>query len=409
MKNFFNVVTIEQVLDLADRFAPVGEETVDLNEAHQRVLAQDIASTENIPGFSRSIVDGFAVTANSTFGASEQNPVYLEVVGALTMGTTPTQKVSSGQAMHIPTGAMLPKGADSAVMVEYTENLDEQTIEVYRSVAPGQNVIRADEDIQAGQPVFTEGTRLRPQEVGLLAALGMNRVPVHRQPTVGIISTGDEIIDLTRTPQPGQVRDVNSHTLAAFAAADGCRPVYHGIAGDNVETLQTVCQKALSTSDVVILSGGASVGMRDLTVEVLAGLQDSELMVHGVSISPGKPTILARSGNRAIWGLPGHVTSAMVVYAIMVRPFLAHLSGLKEVMVNTPTLTATLSRNLPSAHGRVDYIRVRLVEENGHWTAEPVLGKSGLIRTMVEADGLVAIDKDTEGFLEGDSVPVIPV
>lgn len=409
MKNFFNVVDIDQVIDLAGRFAPVRTESVVLQEAYHRMLAQDVVATEDIPGFARSIVDGFAVAAGSTFGASEQNPGYLEVIGALAMGTVPGQGIVNGQAMHIPTGAMLPDGADSTVMVEYTETIDDQTVEVYRSVAPGQNVIQADEDVQKGQRVLTQGTRLRPQEIGLLAAMGIDEVLVYRRPVVGIISTGDEIVDVSERPRPGQVRDVNSHTLAAFVAADGCHPVCYGIAGDNFKTLQKACQTALSASDVLILSGGASVGMRDLTVEVLSSLADTEILIHGVSISPGKPTILARSGDRAIWGLPGHVTSAMVVYTILVRPFLDHLSGSKKRAVNIRAFTAILSRNLPSAQGRVDFVRVRLTQKGDIWEAEPVLGKSGLIHTMVKADGLVAIDKDTEGLFAGDQVQVVPI
>ncbi len=407
MKNFFNVVDIDQVIHLARQFSPVETEAIALAEAHQRVLAEDIAAPEDIPGFSRSIVDGFAVAAGSTFGASEQNPGYLEVIGALSMGTVPAQGIANGQAMQIPTGAMLPDGADSAVMVEYTETIDDQTVEVHRSVAPGQNIIQADEDVQKGQRVLTQGMRLRPQEIGLLAAMGIDKVPVHRRPVVGIISTGDEVVEVTQKPKLGQVRDVNSYTLAAFIAADGCHPVFHGISRDNFETLQEACRTALSQSDMVILSGGASVGMRDLTVDVLSSLEDTEMLVHGVSISPGKPTILARSRGRAIWGLPGHVTSAMVVYTALVRPFLNHLSGLATSTVNSRTITAVLSRNLSSAQGRSDFVRVRLTPKGDLWEAEPVLGKSGLIHTMVNADGLVAIDKDTEGLFAGDQIQVI--
>ena len=241
-----------------------------------------------------------------------------------------------------------------------------------------------------------------------MAAMGIDQVPVYRRPVIGIISTGDEIVDMDKTPQSGQVRDVNSHTLAAFVSAEGCHPDFYGIADDNLEALQAMCRTALSHSDAVILSGGASVGMRDLTVEVLSSLADTEILVHGVSISPGKPTILARSGGRAIWGLPGHVTSAMVVYTMLVRPFLNHLSGLRQSTVNARTLTAILSRNVPSAQGRIDFVRVRLTQKGDLWEAEPVLGKSGLIHTMVKADGLVAIDKDTEGLFAGDPVQVIP-
>ena len=225
---------------------------------------------------------------------------------------------------------------------------------------------------------------------------------------VGIISTGDEVVPVDQVPVEGQIRDINTHTLSGQVLAAGGVPVVYGIVRDNRDDLMEKCRRALETTDMVMISGGSSVGARDFTVEVLGALPDTGILVHGISISPGKPTILARSGGKAFWGLPGHAVSAMVVFAVVVRPFVDRLCGLTQTARQFP-VQATLSRNLASAQGRVDYVRVRLCEAKGHIMAEPILGKSGLINTMVKADGLIAIGIDTEGLEQGATVRVMPL
>ncbi|WP_372678890.1 gephyrin-like molybdotransferase Glp [Desulfosarcina sp.] len=408
MKEFFKVDTIEGVLAHVPSFTAVDTETVALADCLGRVTAEDVFSDVDIPDFNRSTMDGFAVKASSTFGASEANPAYLNVRGQIRMGERPDFSIGPGEAARIATGGMLPEGADSVVMVEHTDVLDDTTIEAYRSVAPGQHVIEKGEDIRHNQPALKAGTRIRPQEAGLLAACGRTETSVFRRPRVGIISTGDEVVPVDQVPGEGQIRDINTQTLSDQVLAAGGMPMVFGIVRDNRDDLMDKCRRALESTDMVMISGGSSVGARDFTVEVLDALPDTAILVHGISISPGKPTILARSGGKAFWGLPGHAVSAMVVFAVVVRPFLDRLCGLSQTVRRFP-VQAVLSRNLASAQGRVDYVRVRLVEVDGQPVAEPVLGKSGLINTMVKADGLIAIGMNTEGLEKGTTVEVMPL
>lgn len=408
MKEFFKVESIEQVLAYAPTFAPVDTESVALSESLGRVLSENVYSDVDIPDFDRSTMDGFAVRAASTFGASEANPAYLNVRGHVRMGVTPDFSIGPGDAARIATGGMLPQGADAVLMVEHTDILDDTTIEAYRSVAPGQHVIEKGEDIRSENPALTPGRRIRPQETGLLAACGRTEFSVFRRPMVGIISTGDEVVSVDQVPVAGQIRDINAHSLSGQVLDAGGVPVVFGIVKDRRDDLEEKCRRALELTDMVMISGGSSVGARDYTVEVLDSLPDTQILVHGISISPGKPTILARSGGKAFWGLPGHAVSAMVVFAVVVRPFLDRLCGLTGALRRFP-VKATLSRNLASAQGRVDYVRVRLHATDGKILAEPILGKSGLINTMVKADGLIAIGMNAEGLDQGAEVEVMPI
>lgn len=406
MTEFFNVMDLDDVLALRPRFSTVGTENVDLRYATGRVLAEDVLADTDLPAFARATMDGYAVCGKSTFGASDGNPAYLVVKGAVSMGAEPDFSIGPGEAARIPTGGMLPKGADSVVMVEHTENIDSQTIEVYRSVAPGQHVVARGEDYQKKAVLLNAGTRLRPQETGLLAAFGQHSIAVFRRPTVAIISTGDEIVPVDATPAVGEIRDINTYTLAGQVEGAGGQPKPYGIVRDDYDRLLKTCTRALDEADMVLISGGSSVGSRDFTIDVLSALPATEILSHGISISPGKPTILAQVGSKAFWGLPGHVVSAMIVFTAVVQPFVSHIGGLAKERQRAREYPAVLSRNLASVQGRVDYIRVRLVHDAGVTRAEPVLGKSGLINTMVKAEGLIKIDKDSEGLEKGTDVSV---
>lgn len=407
MKEFFKVETIENVLAHVGTFPVVGTEDVPITQVFGRILAEDILSDIDIPDFNRSTMDGFAVGASSTFGASEANPAYLSIVGKVNMGDFPDFDVGPGEAAAISTGGMLPERADSVIMVEHTDHLDETTIEAYKSVAPGQNIIEKGEDVGTTEAVLTRGMMVRPQEAGLLAASGKENIRVFKKPVIGIISTGDEIVSVGEVPGAGRIRDINTHTLYGQVQNAGGTPVTYGIVKDNYDDLKKKCKQALEASDMVLISGGSSVGARDFTVDVLNAIDDTQILVHGISISPGKPTILARSGQKAFWGLPGHVVSAMVVFSVVVKPFIQHISGTRSESKNGFTLPANLTRNLASAQGRVDFVRVRLKERQSEILAEPILGKSGLINTMVKADGLIRIDMNTEGLEKGTIVPVM--
>jgi molybdopterin molybdotransferase len=382
-------------------------EDVTLNESVGRILAHDIRSDIDLPDFARSIMDGFAICGSSTFGASDGNPAYLNVKGTVAMGKSDNLSVGPAEAVRISTGGMLPAGADSVVMVEHTEAIDDATIEVYRSVAPGQNMVAVGEDIRKGDPALTGGCRIRPQEAGMLAALGIQTVTVYRKPIIGIISTGDEIVPVSEAPNPGQIRDINTYTLLGLVQELGAAAISYGIVSDDYNALLAVCEQALDQCDMVLVSGGSSVGARDFTIDVISAMLDAEILFHGISISPGKPTILARIQNKAFWGLPGHVVSAMVVFSRIVKPFVEYVAGYRASPEKKVRITARLSRNLASAQGRVDYVRVRLTHKTDGIWAEPILGKSGLINTMVKADGLIEIPMNTEGLEEGAEVEII--
>lgn len=407
MKEFFKVLDIEQVLALAPRFQPVGVEPVGLEAAVGRILAEDVFAAEDLPGGARSTVDGYAVRAASTFGASESSPAFFRVTGTVAMGEAALMSVAGGEAVRIATGGLLPAGADSVVMIEHAELLDDAGLEVSRTVAPGQHLIAAGEDFEQGERIAPRGRRLRPQDAGVLAAFGRSRVMVFRRPVVGIISTGDEIVPIDGVPGPAQVRDVNSYTLAGLVMEAGGVPERYGIIRDDFASLHAACARALERCDMLLISGGSSVGTRDYTVDAISAFADSEILVHGIAISPGKPTILARVGHQALWGLPGHVASAMIVFARVVRPFLRHIGGLDLGGASEVAIPARLTRNVASAQGRTDYLRVRLARRGADLWAEPVLGKSGLLNTMVRADGIIEIGKNIEGLDEGARVEVI--
>jgi len=408
MKEFFKVKTIDQVLEYRELFPRMPTERIELAESLGRILATDILSDIDLPDFSRSIMDGFAVKGSSTFGATEGNPAYLTVTGTIAMGESPNISVGPGEAVRISTGGMLPAGADCVVMVEHTAAIDDTTIEVYRSVAPGQNMVAVGEDIKKGEIALTAGRRIRPQEAGMLAALGNQRVTVYKKPIIGIISTGDEIVPVGEVPGPGRIRDINTYTVSGLIQETGATPVTFGIVHDDYKALLAKSSQALNQCDMVMVSGGSSVGARDFTIDVISAMENAAILFHGISISPGKPTILARIKNKAFWGLPGHVVSAMIVFSRIVKPFIEHISGWRAPEQDL-RLAARLSRNIASAQGRVDYIRVRLYYKEGDLWAEPILGKSGLINTMVKADGLIEIGMNTEGLEKGIEVEVIPL
>ena len=327
MKEFFKVTDLQTVLEYRTKFPQVRTEKILLVETVGRILAEDIVADVDLPDFPRAIVDGYALQGASTFGASEVNPAFLNVTGSVAMGESPEITIGPGEAVRIATGGMLPQGANSVVMVEHTEAIDDATIEVYRSVAPGQNMIAIGEDIKNKSRMLMQGQTIRPQEAGLLAALGKQKVAVFQRPNIGIISTGDEIIPITDTPALGQIRDINTYTLTGLIHEAGAQAVSFGIVSDDFETLFEKCKLALAQCNMILISGGSSVGARDFTVDVLSAFEDAEILVHGISISPGKPTILAKVQNKAIWGMPGHVVSSMIVFSRVVRPFVEHFGG----------------------------------------------------------------------------------
>ncbi|RNB84547.1 molybdopterin molybdenumtransferase MoeA [Brevibacillus fluminis] len=404
---FFNVKTVMETLDLiANEYQPIRQPIeVPLIEALGMVNAFDIYSDEQVPHFSRSTVDGFAVRAMDTYGASESLPAFLSITGKVDMGRAATMKLREGQAQAIPTGGMVPEGADGVVMIEHVEELGD-LLNVYRQIAPGENIIRAGDDVQSGEKVLAAGRKLRPQELGVLAAIGKTTVWVYPRPIVGILSTGDEIVPCEKqTLAAGEIRDINSMTVGAAAMQAGAEVVYGGIVADELDSFAIRAKELYDKVDFLILSGGSSVGTRDYSVQVLESLGSPGILVHGVSIKPGKPTILAKANGKPVMGLPGHPASALIIFHLFAGPIIEKLQGRKHESTDK-RLTAKLSRNVPSAVGRTDYVRVGLEErEDGLW-AVPVFGKSGLITTLVDSDGMVEIPASKEGILEGEFVKV---
>ncbi|MDF2627326.1 MAG: molybdenum cofactor biosynthesis protein [Symbiobacteriaceae bacterium] len=407
---FFELKPVEdaraQFLTASAR-AALAAETVALPEALGRVTAAPITSPADLPPFPRTSVDGYAVKAADTFGASEGLPAYLKVTAEILMGQAPAMPLSAGEAQRISTGGALPDGADAVVMVEYTEALTEDEIGITRPVSPGENVMHKGEDARAGAVLLPAGHQVRAQELALLQSAGILRVDVIARPTVAIISTGDELVEPEAAPGPGQIRESNAAALTALVRRDGGIPTYLGKAADTEDAIHSLLREGMSY-DVILISGGSSVGTRDLTSKMIAELGEPGILVHGVKLKPGKPTILAVAGasRRPVIGLPGHPVSAQVVYGLFVTPLLRMLQGLSAEPDFKPSVRARLTKNVPSAPGRTDCVRVRLRREGGEVWAEPVHGKSGLISTLVKADGLITIPSSKEGLLAGDWVDV---
>lgn len=385
----------------------IREESVESASALGRVTAAAVTAPHPLPAFPRSTVDGYAVRAADTFGASESLPAYLEVAGEVPMGAAPGFSLTPTQCALIHTGGMLPPGADAVVMVEHTQLSRQGEVEILRAAAVGENVIAVGEDVSAGEVVIPAGARLRPAEIGGLMALGLTRVWVAQRPKVAILSSGDEVIPPEAEAGPGQVRDVNSYTLSALVEQAGGVPLRGGIVPDREEAMYEAAARALAGADMLIITAGSSASARDLTSKVIDRLGQPGVLVHGVNVRPGKPTILAVCDGKPVVGLPGNPVSALVIASLFVTPVLAALQGLEPRPA--PRIPARLTLNLPSQAGREDWVAVRLLpdpQSPGEYLAEPVFGKSNLIFTLARADGLVRIDPDATGLASGARVEV---
>ncbi len=370
-----------------------------------RISAVAVIAPEPLPAFARSTVDGYAVRASDTFGASESLPAYLKLAGDVSMGKAPEFSLSPFQAATIPTGGMLPPGADAVVMVEMTQIASAGEIEVLKAVAVNENILLPGEDVKMGQEILPAGVKLRPAEIGGLLALGLAEVEVTALPHVGILSTGDEVIPPQAVPAPGQVRDVNSYTLSALVEQAGGEPHSYGIIPDQAALLQRALGQALSDCDLVVITAGSSASTRDLTAEVIQQMGAPGVLVHGVNVKPGKPTILAVCDGKAVIGLPGNPVSALVIASLFVVPVIEQLLGLQRIHPKG-VVTARLSINLSSQAGREDWVPVRLVHIAQGFSAEPIFYKSNLIFSLARADGLVHIPAAANGLAQGELVEV---
>lgn len=441
MPEFLTLLSPDEARSLLFRHLPdlqPAAEKLETGLALERVTAAPVRAPHSLPEFPRSTVDGYAVHAGDTFGASDSLPAYLKVIGEVPMGAEAQFALAHGEAAIIHTGGMLPAGANAVVMLENTQNVQRVErkerggnrvgaahnnnsansaleIEVLRAVADGENIIRAGEDVTEGQIVIPAGARIRPAEIGGLMALGITQLCVTTKPKVGIISSGDEIVPPESDPRPGQVRDINSYTLAALVTRAGGEPVLYGIVPDKMAALKSVAARALAKCDLVVITAGSSASARDMTADAISSLGRPGVLVHGVNIRPGKPTILAVCDGKAVIGLPGNPVSALVIAGLFVAPVIERLLGLPPDHPR-PSLMAKLTINIPSQAGREDWVAVRLLPPSPAlgrgaggegWLAEPIFSKSNLIFSLAAADGLLRIPPDATGLSAGEMVEVM--
>ena len=399
MTGFLRLISVIEAIHIINRISPaVGTEYVPLTAAYGRVLAEDVQADTDIPGFDRSVKDGFAVNSADTVRASEAAPVPLTRVGRVAMGRGGNGlAIRPGECAYIPTGGALPKGADAVVMLEYCQDLGE-TVLAGRQVSPDENIIRADEDYARGEGVLAAGKHLKVQDIGVLAAVGVSRVAVRKRPVIGIVPTGVELVPPDQVPAAGEVRDVNSYLCGAFVEEMGGVPRYYDIVRDDRAELAALLSSALDECDAFLITGGSSKDDRDITADVIGLL--GEVLAHGMALAPGKPTIIGKIGHAPVIGIPGHPASTRVVLAVLAAPLLQSLSGCTGR--REAKQKAILTRNIPSERGREEYVRVKLLGDE----AVPLFGKSGLLNTLVESDGLIRILQGCEGLEAGSEVDV---
>ena len=397
MRLFLSVVPVAEAVKAVRSLAqPAAGEDVPLADALSRILAENVRADIDIPGFNRSTVDGYAVVADDTVGAGESMPAMLTCTGRVAMGSPDPGEIGSGLCTYVPTGGAIPRGADAVAMIEYCEQAGDEVL-VHRPVAPGENVVYRGEDFAASEAILAKGQRLSARDLGVAAAAGKELVRVIMPPRIGIISTGNEVVPISAVPGSGEVRDVNTYICGGFAEEQGCKPVYYGIVKDDPEALAAALGAALSECDAVLISGGSSKDLRDASATVIGDL--GEVLIHGIAIAPGKPTIIGKARGKPVIGLPGHPGSATIVLFAVVRHLLAAMTGATAAPLSVP---AVLALNVPSARGREDYVRVAV--QDGR--ATPLFGKSGLLNTLVRSTGIIRVPAGSEGLEAGETVEV---
>lgn len=414
MPEFFNVLPPDDARELllSRLTAVLPPETLPTEDALDRVTGTPVYAPHALPAFRRSTMDGYAVKAADTYGASGSLPAFLQVVGEVPMGQAANIELKTGETAIVHTGGMIPETADAVVQIEHTQTVGAALharppfeIEVMKAVAVGQNVLQVGEDVAEQDEILPAGHILRPQDLGGLLALGITQVTVSRRPRVAILATGDEVVSPEQWAGPGQIRDINSYTTAGLVRRAGGVPVLGGIIPDNFHALQTAAQEALAGADMLVMSAGSSVSVRDMTVKVIEGLGEPGVLLHGVATRPGKPTIVGVVGQKPVIGLPGNPVSAMIQFDMFGVPAIYHLQGV-TTLPRRGLVWARLGQNIASESGREDYIPARLEERDGGLTAVPVFGKSNLIYTLVNADGLIKVPLNKAGLLAGEQVEV---
>lgn len=404
-KIFKELVTLEQALQILSKHLKLVPdiEKISLASAQKRILGQNIISPIDVPGFDRATMDGFAVIAEDTFGAEETRPRRLKIVGSLEAGETPKVGIKSGEAIEISTGAPLPRGTTAVVMVEYTAQ-SQGSVNIYKSARPGENIMATGSDIMMGELILRKGQVLTSREIGVLAAVGMTGVEVFRKPRVAILSTGNEIMPLDQVLDYGQIFDVNSYSIAAAVEESGGIPVFLGIGRDNEKELKEKLSQGLAQADLILTSGSTSAGIGDMLYNIIDELGKPGIIVHGIAVKPGKPTIIGIVDDKPIFGLPGYPTSALTIFNLLVRPTIQRLAGISTKP--STKISAKVATKIHSVLGRKQFLPVSIVEIEDGYRVYPSLKESGAITTLAEADGFIQIPENKEILFPQDSVEV---
>lgn len=403
---FFNVLSVQDVNSILESLAKnyeIGIEEVNLIDAVDRITAIDCYAPVNLPEFNRSTVDGYAVICQDVMGASDSIPGFLEYASEVSMGENTELVVGKGQAIYVPTGGMVPTGADGMVMIEYVQKLDDHTLLINKTIAPGENITLVGDDLRTGDLIVSKGRKITAYDIGLLAAVGVGTIKVYKKPKFAVISTGDEIIDINETQKLGQIREVNGYALCALIRQLGGEVIWKILVKDDFDKLQKELWKAVEQADIIIMSGGSSVGTRDYTKQVIEAFEGGQVLVHGIAVKPGKPTIIGQIKTKLIFGLPGHPAAAILMFHILVRKYLYQILNRR---INPFPVVATLESNVHSSPGKETYQMVELIRDGFEWKAIPLYGKSGMMSLLTKASGYIRITDEKEGLMRGAQVEV---
>lgn len=400
--DFFNVVKVDRARELImENFKEYKfeTETVDILKSRDRVLSKNIFSIVDVPDFDRSTVDGYAIDVDDSYGASQTIPSILEIIGEVKMGKWESREIESGETMYVPTGGMIPKGANGMIMIENIQKMDKDTLLLYKPITIGENIILKGNDIKKSSLILKKGKKIDCGNIGVLASLGIKRVEVFKKPKFYIISTGDEIIDIDKELTPGKIRDINSYTLHTLIEDIGGEVVGRQIVNDDYTLLKDATEKAIDMSDIVLLSGGSSVGTRDFTYKVVDSFPGKGIFVHGMNIKPGKPTIIAEAKGKLVIGLPGHPVSSIIVFKALVEDYINKKFYIDEI---PSQVNGKMKFNFPSSPGKTTYQMVTLEKKGGEYFAMPSFGKSGMISMLSNSDGYIVLQDYEEGIYKGE-------
>ncbi len=400
--DFFNVVSVDEGRKiLMENFGnyDIKTEYVDLEHSIDRVLGEDIYSAINVPEFNRSTVDGYAIKVEDSHGANQSIPSIINILGEVMMGEQTSSSIKSGESFYVPTGGMIPEGSDGVVMVEHVEKMDSNTLLIYKPISQGENINYKGDDIKKGELILKKGWKITTGAVGVLAALGISKVCVYCKPRFYIISTGDEIIDIEEELTLGKIRDINSYTLCSLVHNIGGIVVGRKIVKDSYELLQDEVKKAIDISDIILLSGGSSVGTRDYTGKVIDSFDGKGVLFHGLAIKPGKPTIVGEAGSKLICGLPGHPVSSIIVFKALLEYYIRKRMGIMEII---PRVKAIMDYNFRSDPGKETYQMIELRQEGENFYGVPSFGKSGMISLLSKSQGYIIIGSHEEGIYKGE-------